>query len=217
MVSSTLRNSAGRLAHLGHVGVGHLLDALHSLYGGFGAGNGSAEKQTAEPLEVLLRLPHPQADKRVAAAQVVVEKRERRADGEAVQPQRDLGQLDGERVLVHAVDAALEHHAADDGLVGELRLLQNPLRCFGPAQDVVADRRYPAHQRRFVLAVEPLGVYRRVLDQAGDVVGQIVDRRDQKVAAAHRRVEYLEIEHRLGRVQLAQLGHAFGLGAAVAL
>ncbi len=45
---------------------------------------------------------------------------QRRAHGKAVQPQRDLGQFDGEGVLVHAVDAAFEHHAPDDGLVGEL-------------------------------------------------------------------------------------------------
>ncbi len=37
------------------------------------------------------------------------------------------------------------------------------------------------------------------------------------MTAAHGRVEHLEIEHRLGRIELAQLGLAFFLGAAVAL
>ena len=46
-----------------------------------------------------------------------------RADGEAVEPEGDLGEFDGERVLVDAVDAALEDEAADDGLVGQLGLV----------------------------------------------------------------------------------------------
>ena len=148
---------------------------------------------------------------------MVIEERQRRAHGEAVQPQRHLGQLDGHGVLVHPVDAALEHHAPDDGLVGELGLVQGPAGFLGSAQDLAANRRHARHQRRLVRAVEPLRDDGRVLDQVGDVVGQEVDGGDEEVAAAHGRVEHLEIEHGLGRVQLAQLGLAVGPGAAVAL
>ena len=112
------------LAHLGHVGVGHLLDLLHPFGGGLDAGDGARGEQPSELAQVLAGVGHAQTDQRIAAAQVVVEERERRADGEAVQPQRHLGELDGERVLVYAVDAPLQHHSSNDGLVGKLRLVQ---------------------------------------------------------------------------------------------
>ena len=56
-----------------------------------------------------------------------------------------------------------------------------------------------------------------VLDQVGDVVGEEVDGCDEEVTAAHCRVEDLQIEDSLRRIQLEQLGSSFGLGPAVAL
>ena len=88
---------------------------------------------------------------------------------------------------------------------------------FRPPQDLLADRGHPPDQRRGVLAVEPLRDRGDVLDQVGDVVGEEVDGRDQEVAAAHGRVQDLEIQHRLGRIELQQLGLALRLGPAVAL
>ena len=87
---------------LADIGVGHLLDALHPAGRVFGGLDGAGRVHLAQALHLLGGVVDAQADERVAAAQVVVEKGERRADGEAVQPERDLGQLDGERVLVDA-------------------------------------------------------------------------------------------------------------------
>ena len=145
---------------------------------------------------------------------MVVEEGERRADGEAVQPQRDLGQLDRERVLVDAVDTALEHHAADDRLVAELAFVDDPVGGAGPFQDLAPDRLDAVDQGRNVVAVEPGDRGRHAFDQLGDRVREVVDRGDEKVAAAHGRVEDLEIENGLRRVVGAELRGARGLVAA---
>ena len=50
----------------------------------------------------------------------MVQKGERGADGEGVQPECHLRQLDRERVLVDPVNDALEDHAANDVTVVEL-------------------------------------------------------------------------------------------------
>ena len=94
--------------------------------------------------------------------------------GEAVKPQRYLGQLDGQGVLVDAVDAALEHHTADDGLVGELGLVQDPVRLLGPLKYFASNGGHTIHQGRNIVAVEPLRDHRHVFDQVGDGVGQEV-------------------------------------------
>ena len=108
----------GGLPHLRYVRVRFLLYTPHAVGRRLGAGDGAAGEQSAQPLQVLGRVRHPETDQRVAAAQVVVEEGQRRADGEAVEPEGDLRQFDGQRILVDAVDAALEDHPPDDGLVG---------------------------------------------------------------------------------------------------
>ena len=75
--------------------------------------------------------------------------------------------------------------------------------------------RYAVDQGRSVL-VEPLGDGRDVLDQVGDVVGEEVDGCDEEVTAAHRRIEDLQVEDRLGRIQREQLGMPYGLLPVVA-
>ena len=57
---------------------------------------------------------------------------------------------------------------------------------------------------------------RHVLDQVGDVVGEEIDGCDEEVTAAHRRVEDLQVEYRLGRIELEQVGASFGFGPAFA-
>ena len=158
-----------------------------------------------------------QADERVAAAQVVVEEGEGRADGEAVQPERDLGQFDGQRVLVDAVDAAFEDHAADDGLVGELGLVDHPIGGVCPRQNVLTDSGDAFNQGRCVGAFQPGRDGRRVFDQFENGVGEVVDSGDEEVAAAHGRVEHFEVERGFGGVETAELGDAVGFGAFVAL
>ncbi|HLW66905.1 MAG TPA: hypothetical protein VKS79_16440, partial [Gemmataceae bacterium] len=58
-------------------------------------------------------------DERVTATQVVVEEIQRRAQGKGVEPQADLGQLDGHWIEIDAVDAALEDVAFQQVDVGK--------------------------------------------------------------------------------------------------
>ena len=148
---------------------------------------------------------------------MVVEEGERGPDGEAVQPQRNLGQFHGKGVLVHPVDTALEDHAADDGLIGELRLVQDPVGLLRPFEDVQPDPVYALDKGRGISAVEPFRDRGDVLDQFGDVVGEEVHGGDEEVTAAHGRVEDFQIQDGLGGVELDQLGFSSGPGPAHAL
>ena len=85
-------------------------------------------------------------------------------------------------------------------------LVEDPVGFFRPPDDFVANRGHARDQGRSVPAVEPLRDSGDVLDQLGDVVGEEVDGRDQEVAAAHGRVQDLEVQDRLGRVEPEQLG-----------
>ena len=190
---------------------------MHTLGGRFRARYGASRKQASKLLQVDDCVSHPQPKQRVAAAQVMVQEGQRRADGEAVQPQRHFCQLDSHRVLVDAVDATLQHHATDDGLVGKQGLVQYPARVVGALQEVPPDCRHAFHQRRNVAAVQPLGDRGDILDQFRDVVGKKVHGGDQEMAAAHRRVQYLQVQRRFRRVQLQQFGPAFGFGAMVTI
>lgn len=58
----------------------------------------------------------PAADQRVADLDLVVEERERQFGVERFHPQRYTGKLDGQRVNVHAVDAALHNMPPQEGL-----------------------------------------------------------------------------------------------------
>ena len=113
-----------------------------------------------------------------------------RAHGEGVQPQRDLGELHGHRILVHAVDAALQHHAADDVAVVELPRVHGPAVGRGVVQNRPANVGDAARQRRDVTLYRGVGRGNR-----GDhAVAQQIDQADQKVAGAHGRVADLQVE-----------------------
>ena len=190
---------------------------MHALGGVFGGLDGAAGGEAAETGEFAGGVVDAQADERVAAAQVVIEEGEGRTNGEAVEPEGDFGELDCERVLVDTVDAALEDHAADDGLVGKLGFVDDPVGSVGAVEDVAADGGDTVEKRRAVEVVQPGRGGRRVFDEFGDGVGEVVDGGDEKVAAAHGGVEYFEIEGGLGGVETAQFGDAFLFLAAVAL
>ena len=91
-----------------------------------------------------------QPEQAVAATQVMIEERERRAGGEGVQPERDLGQLDRHRVLVHAVHDALQDHAADKMLVVQLCLVDSPTTAGSEPENAIADRGDALDQWRFI-------------------------------------------------------------------
>ena len=200
----------------GHVSIGHLFNLLHAFRCRFSTDNCRGGEEAGEALQLPGSVVDAQADEGVAAAQVVVEEGEGRADGEAVQPEGDLGELDGEGVLVDAVDAAFEDHAADDGLVGELCFVNDPIGSVRPGENVGADGGDAVEQGRGVGVLEPGRGGGRVFDEVGDGVGEEVDGGDEEVAAAHGGVEHFEVERGCGGVERAEVGDAVGLGACVA-
>ena len=103
------------------------------------------------------------------------------------------------------VDAALEHHAADDRLVAELGFVDDPVGGAGAFQDLAADRFDAVDQGRYVVPVEPGDGGRHAFDQLGDGVREVVDRGDKEVAAAHGGVKDFELEYGLGGVVGAEL------------
>lgn len=77
----------------------------------------------------------------------MVEKGERSADSEGVEPESDLGELDRHRVLVDAVDDALQDHAPNEPPVIELRLVDTPAGRRRLGEDARADRLDARSQR----------------------------------------------------------------------
>ena len=120
VTARTVGEGRGAVGHLGDVGVGDRLDVRASSLPPAALDDVPVDDQAAALLQPAVGVADPQAQQAVAAAQMMVEEGERRADGEGVQPQGDLGQLDRHRVLVDAVDHALEDHAPDQATVVEL-------------------------------------------------------------------------------------------------
>jgi hypothetical protein len=116
-----------RITDLGYVGIRHLLDVRHGLRGPAGLRDIAIDDQAVALVDLIHDRADPLTEQGVAAAEVVVQKGERSANREGVQPKRQLGELDRHRVLVDAENHALEDHAPDDLPVVEL------LRVDGPA------------------------------------------------------------------------------------
>src|SRR5688572_18491324 len=109
----------------------------------------------------------------------MVEERQGGAKRERIQPEADLGQLDGHRVQVHAVDAALEHVPLEQVNVDQfVRFDGDALlaQCF----ENVPSR--PVEHERY-------RVDREVVEERQEPVGDKIDCLDQKVTTPHRRVE----------------------------
>ena len=107
MKATTTEKIEHRLQVLAAQRLGESQDGLSAVGVDALAPVGEARRLTGQ---VLL---HPRADEAVAAAQVVIQKREGLALGYGVQPERQLRQLDRERVEVHSVDAALDDEALE--------------------------------------------------------------------------------------------------------
>ena len=69
----------------------------------------------------------------------MVQETQGRPHGEGVQPQGHLGQLHRHRVLIDAIDAALEHHAAHDLPVVQMGGVDAPALPCGVFGDGLAD------------------------------------------------------------------------------
>ena len=132
-------------------GIGQRLQMSHGVGGGQCPAQGFLNEQgAAGGLGLLLRLAHPAAEQAVAAAQVMVQEAQGGADGEAVQPQGQLGELHRHRVLIDAIDAALEHHAAQDLAVVQLCEVDVPAPGLGVVADGLADGRHFLGQGRAI-------------------------------------------------------------------
>ena len=132
-----------------------------------------------------------QADQRIAAADGVVEELERLVLGQRQQPQRQLGHLDGQRVLVHAVQAALGDQAAGIDLP-ILDVLRGSSRSARPALPLPFGG--DAGSSRLGLLL--------VLPRFEQPLRQIPARLHQERPGAARHVADLEVEQFLGRAQL---------------
>ena len=148
---------------------------------------------------------------------MMVEERERRANGEGVKPQGHLGEFDRHEVLVDAIDAAFQHHAADDMAIVKLLGVDRPAAFLGIAKDRSADRRYAGDQGRHVIGKghEGLGLGHG----RDDLIGQVVDKAYEKVAGPHGRIADFQFEKSLGRINPRKNPKAeiFGLVAAFQL
>src|SRR5438128_3119492 len=112
------------------------------------------------------------------------EERERGAEGEAVEPERDFGQLDGHWVDVYAVNTALEDVTLEEVDVRE---------AFGVYRDSLI-----VHflKDRFAHAEEMRddGIPGESVQKIESFIRDVVYSFDQEVTGAHGRIEDLDIE-----------------------
>ena len=169
------------LVRLGDIDVGELADRLHGEPRGLDPPQVVLLQQAARELaQFIFHLMHAPAEEGVATAQVVVEKGKRRAHGEGMQPQSDLGELDRHRILVHAVNHALQDHTTHHMAVVELGWTDCPTLRLRRRKDALADigdtlgdRRLPGRRNviRPALRYDNLARVRHGFEHA---IGQIV-------------------------------------------
>ena len=136
-----------RQLRLGNVHIGQIGDLGDVFRGQRQPVKLALQQQRAQVLQAALHLRQALAVQAVAGFQVVIEKAQRRADGEGVQPQRGFGQLHGHRVFIDAEDAFLQHHAAHDVAVVELGVGDGPAPVFGGGLDAAANVRNARQHR----------------------------------------------------------------------
>ena len=123
---------------------------------------------------VVLELIEPRAEQRVAALDLVVEEAERQRAVHGFDPQRQPAQLDGQRIEVDGVDAALHHVAAQHRLEARLevvvlrpagdQLVDQPL---GGGAPLVGDAEQP-HQRARAVGPDAVVVLQRGVQRVGE-------------------------------------------------
>ena len=128
----------------------------------------------------------------------MVEEAQRSAYSEAVQPQRQLGEFDRHRVLVDAVDDALEDDAADQALVVKLRGRYPPAVRLSPRENAGAHFLEVVEQRRAVT----LNRLRCFGNRVEHLARQIVDKADEEMSTAHRGVDDAQRQEGGGGVEL---------------
>ena len=137
---------------------------------------------------IVAELVEPGAHERVAAAELVVEERERQPAVERLHPERDAGQLHGQRIDVDAVEAVLDYGPADDRFEPLIKPLggQRPISF----RKKIALHRCPV-ARAFNAVVD--------VERFDDCTRESAQRRYKKTTRAHRWVADLEGEKLFGR------------------
>ena len=118
----------------------------------------------------------------------MIQKTQRRARGERVQPQRHLRQFHRHRILIHPINAPLEHHAPHNVPVVELRRVYGPFALLGIGQNRLANRINALRQRRHIARAIRFG------HRCNNVIGKIIHQTDQKVPRPHCRIANFQIE-----------------------
>ena len=122
-----------------------------------------------------------------------------------MQPERDLCQLHRHRVLVHTVDAALEHHATDDVPVVKLVRIHGPATTADVGENGGPDRVDSLGQRRDVVAPCIRCLRLGLGDGSDHLVGHQIDKTHQKVTRPHGRVADLQVKQSVRRVECPDL------------
>ncbi len=157
---------------LADIGVGQFLDPRHSRRRLAGLGHIGADHEPIAFVQFALDRADEFAEQRVAAAQMMVEKRQWRADRERVQPQRQFRQFDRHRVQIDAIDHPLQDDAADEVAIVELIVGHGPVILVGGAPDFRTQIFDPRHQWRAVGLglIRPCDQGRRVADRGQHLV-----------------------------------------------
>jgi hypothetical protein len=131
---------------------------------------------------------------------MVVEEGERGANREGVKPQGDLRQLHGHWILVDAVDAALQDHAADDVPILQVFPVDGPLVFLGLPNDFGPNTDNVTRERGLITRLRPIDRGLRLRHGRQDAVSQPVDQTNEEMPRAHGRVANLQVENAGGGV-----------------
>ena len=178
---------------------------MHELCGHEQTGQLTVTEQAAVFGDAGTHAREPFAIQRITATQMVIEKRQRRADRERVQPERELGQFHRHRILVDAVHDTLEDHASHQVPIIEQSDVDRPLAARCLLLDALAQLENFARDRRLIVR-EAGGVSlgAGVGELFENAVRKVIDEADQKMSAAHCRIADTQSEDRLGRIGFGQ-------------
>ena len=194
-------------AHFLQVGIGQRLHDGHPAGGLRCPHHGLPHRhQTVSLAQFLGRMTDTFPEQRVTAAQMMIQKRQRRADGEAVQPERQFRQFHGHRVQVDAIDRAFQHNAAHEVPVVQLVLPHWPAVLSRLLLNLPPQCGDPLGQWRpvWLLVVRPGYQCGSFGNRVQNLPGEVIDQRYQKMTRSHRGVANPQFDERDCRVHRRQ-------------
>src|SRR5438034_1480056 len=109
------------LMHFFNIGVCEALDHLHARRRPERTFHRVVDQQRASPLHELIHCgSNPCPKERVSAAQMMVKKRERRANRKGMEPKCQLCQFDSHGIFIDAKNTPLKNHSAHDMAIFEM-------------------------------------------------------------------------------------------------